>query len=363
MKPPFFVTNVDTFEYVSHLVAEAGTVALVHQTGDNRWITGWFDSPAVLLRAALPLYDRGNLYTTVNASKSRVVSNRMTGRPIRDEDVEWIIRLPFDFDPIRPKGTSATDLEAEYAYRVAQRAMEFLSARGWGPPLFAFSGNGFHLQYRCQYPNTREVAEMLRAMYRGLKDYFSIPGFVAFDSTVCNPGRILPLYGTKKRKGQDTRDRPHRHSGVWIPPHPHWKQIPLKYIEALANTFEAQRSRVEAPLRRAKVGAVARGKGDYATLDIVAWMSAHGLYGGHIRNNMHAIRCPWEDEHSVVQPPMTGDTIVFESGPGWPTFKCQHNHCACRTIHDLIDLFGDADRYCARTWHGKDAQWPDSSIK
>ncbi|MEO0974188.1 MAG: hypothetical protein AAFX85_13935, partial [Pseudomonadota bacterium] len=82
------------------------------------------------------------------------------------------------------------------------------------------------------------------------------------------------------------------------------------------------------------------GVGDYRTLDVVAWMQAHGLYLRHVADNIHAISCPWADEHSSHH---RNDTIVYESdGEGWPGFFCHHDHCADRRIGELIERLGDA---------------------
>jgi hypothetical protein len=90
------------------------------------------------------------------------------------------------------------------------------------------------------------------------------------------------------------------------------------------------------------------GGGDYATLDVIAWFASHGLYRGHIRDNVHAVICPWIDEHTTPSPANGGDTVTFEADDGWPGFHCKHSHCSGRTIRDVIEVLGDADAFCAR---------------
>lgn len=94
------------------------------------------------------------------------------------------------------------------------------------------------------------------------------------------------------------------------------------------------------------------GEGDYTTLDVVRWMSAHGLYGRDMGNGKHAVQCPWTGEHSSDHGAEKSDTVVWPGEPGvrWPSFKCQHAHCEGRGIKDLIGYFGDADQYCARKY-------------
>jgi hypothetical protein len=76
-------------------------------------------------------------------------------------------------------------------------------------------------------------------------------------------------------------------------------------------------------------------------------MSAHGLYESAIGDRKHAIRCPWEDEHSDGS---KNDSIVLEGDGGWPNFHCHHAHCAHRGIQEVMDLFGDADDYCSSAY-------------
>jgi hypothetical protein len=80
---------------------------------------------------------------------------------------------------------------------------------------------------------------------------------------------------------------------------------------------------------------------------VVAWFAAHGLYRGHIRDHLHAVTCPWSEEHSTPSPANGGDTVIFESDGGWPGFDCKHRHCAERTIRDVMQALGDADAFCA----------------
>ena len=63
--------------------------------------------------------------------------------------------------------------------------------------------------------------------------------------------------------------------------------------------------------------------------------------------------CPWRGEHSDPQAgllPTGTDTVIFDAdrADGWPSFHCSHDHCDGRGIADVIAIWGDADRYCAR---------------
>ena len=91
------------------------------------------------------------------------------------------------------------------------------------------------------------------------------------------------------------------------------------------------------------------GTGDYKTLDVAAWFQSHGLYIGAVDGNVHAVRCPWEANHSTEGG--KNDVVIFTGdGSGWPGFHCKHGHCAEIKITDVMEALGDADRFCAREW-------------
>jgi hypothetical protein len=99
-------------------------------------------------------------------------------------------------------------------------------------------------------------------------------------------------------------------------------------------------------------GSVRGGRGDYSTLDVVAWFTAHGGYGRDLGGGKHAVKCPWHDQHSDERDATASDTVIFEPDRegGWPEFHCSHAHCKGRQIREVITLWGDADKFCAKQW-------------
>jgi hypothetical protein len=334
-----------TEDYLVPLVRDAGIVELRHeQTG--RWTTGWFNDPGALLAAAHSLWSQGNLYTSLNAPKLRPARNVMgQGAALRDNDVAFVTRLPFDFDPVRPAGVCSTDAELECALVARDRLVRYLSKLRWPLPLHAKSGNGFHAQYRVRLRNDDATREMLRVLYAGLHAEFA-DHLVEFDRTVRSPGQIFRLYGSVNRKGRNTKERPHRVSTVWIPPR--WQQVPAPQIEQLAEYYAKRLPGSESRNASKCVPAsVAAGAGDYRTLDVVAWFTAHRHYKRPLADGKHAVRCPWVHEHSTQDQPQGTATIVFEADGGWPGFHCSHAHCAGRDVRDVMQLWGDQDAFCA----------------
>lgn len=336
-----------TEEYLTWLLRDNGRAELRHQQG-GLWHTGWFTDVDAMLRHARERSDVGNLFTSLNAPRPRPVHNAMTGDPLRDGEVAFVTRIPFDLDPVRPVGVSSSEEELRLALERRNGLVRALCARGWPIPLHAKSGNGYHAQYRVRLPANDDTREMLGWLYAGLHDELN-DDLVSFDRTVRNPGRIFRLYGSVNRKGPEVFDRVHRKSTVWIPDD--WERVPVRLIANLANSFAKRGQVARSQASKSPVEPSAGfGRGDYATLDVVAWFEAHGLYKQHLAGRVHAVTCPWAGEHTSRSG--KSDTIIFESDGGWPGFHCHHSHCATRTIRDVMEVLGNADAFCSSEFRG-----------
>ena len=343
-------TPTMTEKYLAHLFHDAGKVELCLMEG-RRLTVSHFDDAHTLLAAARARHQAGNLFTTLNKIDVKGwLAYEAAGRQadptkiIRTPDscISRYCRLFFDFDPARPKGQSSTAEELATAETRARGLVAKLMALGWPTPLLAMSGNGWHAHFRTALPNNQETNEQLREIYTGLAAELS-DDEVTFDRAVRNPARLCTLYGSVKRKGVNHPERPHRQSRCFIPDP--WLQVHPRQVAGLANFYAAQTSVPEtrpAPVRAAKVG----GRGDYRSLDVVAWFMVHGAYVGRLGAHVHGVRCPWSAEHSTPSPKSGSDTIIFEGDGGWPGFNCKHSHCAARDIRDVMTLWGDADNFC-----------------
>jgi hypothetical protein len=333
-----------TRAYLEWAFRDCGAIELRHQHG-GRWLTGWYDNEEALLKEARCRSRSGNLYISLNAPKPRLVCNAMTGTPLLDKEVGWITRLPFDFDPLRPREVGSTDHELQFSGERCDALVARLYKLGWPLPARAASGNGHHAVYRVRLPSNPEVNEMLSQVYLGLHHELD-DDLVAFDRSVRNPGRIFRLYGSWNRKGPNTPERPHRQSTVRIPPQ--WRQVKPQQIEQLAEHYARQR----APAPRSARPLLPRptGTGDYRTLDIVAWFAHHGLYRHHIEGLVHAVWCPWRAVHTTAHG--RSGAVILETNGAWPNFHCHHAHCARRGIRDVMQLLGDADAFCSVQFGG-----------
>ncbi len=332
-------------EYLEALFRDSGLVELRHSPKPDCWESYWFDNSNAMLALLPNLIGKGNLYTSLNAPKLRKVTNGRQQKPLKNDDVAFITRIPFDFDPERMtdnRHCPSTAEELSLAYQKMQDLKQYLRALDWPAPLQGMSGNGYHLQYRCRLPANTETKEALRKIYNGLKSELADPA-VQFDTSVKSSGQIFRLYGSTNRKIFEFPDRPYRIATVWIPPN--WRQVTGAQIDRLVDYFSRNTSQVYISTDRRTAVA---GKGNYTTLDVVTWFKAHGLYERHLQDNMHDVTCPWEDEHSSSAP---GDTIIFEGdGSSWPGFHCNHAHCSDRKIGEVINCLGDAGQFCSSEW-------------
>ena len=147
-----------------------------------------------------------NIYVTLNP-----VNPAREGKA-RDEDIlrrRWIL---IDLDPDRPSDVSATWEEKELASDAADAIRNRLLPT-MGEPVRCDSGNGTHLLYPCDMPNTGEAKEVVARLLGYVKGGCKVKG-VTVDTSVGNAARITKLYGTWARKGEHTEERPHRVSRI-----------------------------------------------------------------------------------------------------------------------------------------------------
>ena len=342
--------------YLEHAMRDAARIEVRHHDGTHWW-SGVFDNPHYLWSCVASLNDAGNTYTTINAPKLMAVTNDMTGPALRDADIGHLVRLPFDFDPVRGKGQPSNAEELALALARRDAFVQALRALGWPMPAMGMSGNGAHALFRWRVPNSPEFKEMLAALYRGMQLEFSTDQ-VLFDTTVRNAARIWRLYGSTNRKGAASADRPHRVAHINIPDR--WSAVSPQLVERLANQYAMRMASVErqrVPVVPMRTAPYASGRGDYRTLAVQRWFAAHGAHKRHLGGGKHAVRCPWVNEHSNEDTPMDTSTVVWEASPGaWPSFHCSHAHCAGRTVREVMALWPDADAHCAGTWAREAAQ-------
>src|SRR3989304_5954155 len=131
---------------------------------------GWFNDMDRMAEAALSHDDTAEgTYYTCNAcvpSMLAVANNRIV--PCATASTEKNIGkrriLGLDIDPVRnPVKISSTDAEKAKAFSRAIEVRTWLSNQGWPAPVLGDSGNGYHLDYFVDLPNTPEIKKLYEA--------------------------------------------------------------------------------------------------------------------------------------------------------------------------------------------------------
>ena len=210
--------DIEALRHALTLVMREGDTHELRTTG--RVFTGYFNTHDNVVKAAVSLSgskDVDGVFLTVNPVNPALLAR--TGgqdfkfaKPGESTSADNIVRracLPIDVDPIRPSGISSTDAEKALSLAKANEVRNYLASIGWGEPVVADSGNGTHLRYRIDLPNTKEARELVDNVLKGLSAKFT-DSKVKVDTSTGDAPRILKLYGTLVAKGANMSDRPHR---------------------------------------------------------------------------------------------------------------------------------------------------------
>jgi hypothetical protein len=227
-------------------IVQAGSVFEIRLLGKNRKRTdaGYFNSPAAAATALAGLEgDYLGIYLTPNPVQPELLArsaNRITPwaqATTLDPQVTRRHWLMIDVDPERPSGISSTDAEHAAAHDMAKRIMGYLSLLyGFCDPMYNDSGNGAHILYPINEPNTEEVRDAIHKFLKCLSAKFST-ATVKVDVTVFNAARIWRVPGTWSRKGDSVPDRPHRKAKILAHVH-HLSVVKLAQVQAFIAAHE-----------------------------------------------------------------------------------------------------------------------------
>ena len=298
----------------------------VHKT-----VSGYFDDPAKLAKAAADIVSAKGIYfipNEVNPALLARAANKL--RPIKgepttaDHDIERRLYLLIDLDAIRPSGISATNAEHEAALAMAKEIRDWLTSLGWPVPILADSGNGGHLKYRIDLP--ADDGGVIKRILAVLQHRFG-NAVVQIDQTVYNPARIWKLYGTIAAKGDSTPDRPHRMARVIECPDV-LEVVPTDKLKALAS---------EAPATTNGTGKSGTGRVvSNGKFDLAGWIAEHDLdvrdpepwQGGQIWT---LPVCLWNSDHA------NGSAFIARLANGAISAGCHHDGCKGKGWHELRD--------------------------
>ncbi len=113
------------------------------------------------------------------------------------------------------KDIPSTDVEQAATAATAADIVQWLATFGWPEPVVGNSGNGTHIEYRCELPTASDLPQ--RVLQALAKRYDTSE--VSVDPAVFNPARIWRLPGTRACKGGgSTTDRPWRMARILSAP-------------------------------------------------------------------------------------------------------------------------------------------------
>jgi hypothetical protein len=211
LDPPLGCCEVRVLE-ASIEIGRANRQYITHHDVYQFTVAGWFSDPDEVLVESRRIKDV-SAYITVNPIKRDLLAraDRLTKqkKTSNDGDVVALRNVLLDFDAKRPAGISSTDTELAAALARRDQVLadhpEIAAASLWG-----CSGNGgFILVCLPDYPNDEVHRKLVKEFIDLLSAKYSDQA-VEVDPTTFNPARIMALVDTKKCKGLDTPERPHR---------------------------------------------------------------------------------------------------------------------------------------------------------
>ncbi len=308
-------------------LVKPGTVAELRAIGaDGRISSGYFDDITTFADMAEHLdlsREFSGIYATLNpvnpallARRANRVAARLGRKDATTADADIVRRrwLPIDVDPVRPSGVSATEDEHRAACETAREIYDGLTELGWPRPVYADSGNGGHLLYRVDLPNDEASTALVRDVLTALDARFSSDE-AKVDTANFNAARIWKVYGTVGRKGDSTKDRPHRRSVIISKPYEP-EVVPVELLRALVGSQPVP----EPP--SSPSAAPARKPGGF---DLGAWLREREIAIAAERpwqNGMlyNLEQCPFSDAHA-------DGAYAIQFANGAIHVGCKHDTC------------------------------------
>ena len=335
-----YLTRFFAAPFEVRAILEGDKINRVYSTVRDDWATGWNDTR----KSIANINESANVFISLNPICTDVASNYQNrngnlkvikrGEGIRDNDIVSYRWLLIDIDPVRGSDTqnvSSSDAEKEEAWKTVSNIREFLHNKGFYPPVICDSGNGYHLHYRINLENTVENRALVRGFLLELSNKFT-NGSAKVDKSVFNPARIIKMYGTFARKGENDSEngRPHRKSGfIEFPKDAELKINGKDVIESVAGKIEISK----------RVESTDSLKQEERVEWVRNFLDENGVSFWEESNRSGEIKiffedgCPFDPSHKRKD----AYICIFPSGK--TIFKCLHESCSGYGWHDFIRLF------------------------
>ena len=211
-------------------------------------MVGFFDNVEAAAAEAVAWNEKGfNVFTNLNKidldEEMRGALNKplqTAGRELRcanKGDVMEVNWLLVDVDPVRAcdnQHVPSTDDEQGCSYEVAKAIQKFICDEMGGPlPLFATSGNGYHLLWHVDLPVNEKIEEIAKKFLLALAKKFNAEG-ATVDTSTSSLFHLTKVYGTVARKSEATEERPHRYSEILEYPE-EVEALPIEILKKVAD--------------------------------------------------------------------------------------------------------------------------------
>lgn len=319
--------------------------------------SGYFKSLDNLVSALEPYtqMDDEQIYFTINsidpACYGRLQCEKIVKSPkstTTDSDIlrrKWIL---IDLDPKRATGVNSNYEELEYAHKKAQEVFRFLRDRGFSDPVICISGNGYHLQYRCNLPNTEDVTNTIKNFLKVLGLYFSDEK-IDVDEKVFNLSRICKVYGTVAKKGANLEDRPWRMSKIIYTPKNGVQENGIELFKSISDLAPKEENISSSRSYYNRVN---------ERFDLDSFLNEHGVQykkvavtGGYKYLLDH---CFFNDSHRGK------DAVLFQFDNGAIDYCCLHNSCRNHTWQEVRQMLDP--RAYERQYQPKQTQYRPQSF-
>lgn len=320
--------NETSIRHALELIKQPGEVIEVRVIG-QRTFSGYFKDVENLVKQ-VKRYQNDNIYFVLNEISEECYDReqqeviKAARHTTSDNDIVARRWLLVDIDSKRATGVGATEEEKRHAKDVGNRVYAFLRDIGFSKPICADSGNGMHLLYSIYLDNSPEKTQIVKDVLQVLDMFFSNEK-AQIDTSVFNLSRITKLYGTTARKGRNTRERPHRLSGIIRSP----EEVKITDI-SLLRKVAAMLPVPEEKNRWNNYGA--------DRFDLDDFINRHGIkvkseteYGGGKKYVLN--HCLFDPSHAAK------DAAIFKLANGAIGYKCLHNSCADYKWQDVRKMF------------------------
>lgn len=299
-------------------------------------VSGYFNNSKELDRAIKPYDGQNNIFFTLNELDTKIIArskNHLTTyakHTTTDSEIvrrKWIL---IDLDPVRPAGVSSTEGELKAAETLYTNVLEYLSTKGFSEPVYAMSGNGYHILLPIDLPNDQNSTKIVKEFLHAMDKRFSNEN-VKVDTSTYNAARIVKLYGTIACKGDDTEERPHRRSYIISVPET-LEPVESALLEAVTKEILVQAK----PPKQLDDDARKENR-----IPVKDYLEAHGIEISHEKSYeaggiCYVLKtCPWNPEHTDKA------AYVIEFPNGKIAAGCHHDSCREENWRSLLKKYPD----------------------